>query len=140
MATLITGGTGFIGAEGVRLLLDRGEKDLIVFDINLSSKRLGDAAERVKTMRGDLGNFSQVLNVVKDAQPHTIYHLGGTLSVPSDADPAAAMRANALGTFHVLEAAKLFGVSQVHHPTTSRRWTMSWPASLPSPVQGSWRI
>jgi threonine 3-dehydrogenase len=35
------------------------------------------------------------------------------LSVPSDADPAAAMRANALGTFHVLEAARLFGVPQV---------------------------
>ena len=35
------------------------------------------------------------------------------LSVPSDADPAAAFQANALGTFHVLEAAKLFEVPQV---------------------------
>src|SRR5437868_14555296 len=35
------------------------------------------------------------------------------LSVPSDADPAAAIHANAMGTFHVLEAARLFGVLQV---------------------------
>jgi threonine 3-dehydrogenase len=35
------------------------------------------------------------------------------LSTPSDADPPAAMRANTLGTFHILEAARLFGVSQV---------------------------
>ena len=35
------------------------------------------------------------------------------LSVPSEADPAAAIQANALGTFHVLEAARLFDVPQV---------------------------
>jgi threonine 3-dehydrogenase len=40
------------------------------------------------------------------------------LSVPSDADPGAAIRANALGTFHVLEAAKLFDVTQVIFSST----------------------
>jgi nucleoside-diphosphate-sugar epimerase len=113
MTTLITGGTGFIGAELVRLLLAKGETDLVVLDINPSTKRLDDVAARVKVVRGDLGNFSHVLNAVKDARPSVIYHLGGMLSVPSDADPAAALRANALGTFHVLEAARLFEVSQV---------------------------
>ena len=113
MATLITGGTGFIGAEVVRLLLEKGETNLVVFDINPSTKRLDDVADQVEIVRGDLGNFSHVLNAVKNAQPSVIYHLGGMLSVPSDADPGAAIRANALGTFHVLEAAKLFEVSQV---------------------------
>jgi threonine 3-dehydrogenase len=113
MATLITGGTGFIGAEVVRLLLERGETDLVVFDINPSTKRLDEVADQVEIVRGDLGNFSQVLNAVKNAKPSVIYHLGGMLSAPSDADPSAAIRANALGTFHVLEAAKLFEISQV---------------------------
>jgi threonine 3-dehydrogenase len=40
------------------------------------------------------------------------------LSVPSDADPAASFRANAMGTFHVLEAAKLFEVPQVLFSST----------------------
>ena len=31
MTTLITGGTGFIGAEVVRLLLERGEQRPVVF-------------------------------------------------------------------------------------------------------------
>ena len=35
------------------------------------------------------------------------------LSLPSDADPAAAVHTNAMGTFHVLEAARLFDVKQV---------------------------
>jgi threonine 3-dehydrogenase len=113
MATLITGGTGFIGAEVVRLLLERGETDLVVFDIDPSTKRLDEVADQVEIVRGDLGNFSQVLNAVKNAKPSVIYHLGGMLSAPSDADPSAAIRANALGTFHVLEAAKLFEISQV---------------------------
>ena len=118
MAVLITGGTGFIGVEVARILLKKGEKRPVVFDINPSTKRLDEIADQVKFVRGDLGNFSHVLDVVQRANPSVIYHLGGMLSVPSDADPAAALRANALGTFHVLEAAKLFNVSQVLFSST----------------------
>ena len=64
MATLITGGTGFIGAEVVRTLLDRGETELVAFDLNPSARRLDDVAERVTVVLGDLGNFSHVLYVV----------------------------------------------------------------------------
>jgi threonine 3-dehydrogenase len=69
-------------------------------------------------VRGDLGNFSHVLSVVKESKPRVIYHLGGMLSVPSDADPQAAFRANAMGTFHVLEAARLFDVEKVLFSST----------------------
>jgi threonine 3-dehydrogenase len=53
-----------------------------------------------------------------------IYHLGGMLSVPSDADPAASFRANAMGTFHVLEAARLLGVAQVLFGSTIATYGM----------------
>ena len=118
MDTLITGGTGFIGAQIVRILLEKGKKDLVVFDINPSTKLLDDVADQIEVVRGDLGNFSHVLNVVKTCRPKVIYHLGGMLSVPSDADNAASFRANAMGTFHVLEAAKLFEVPQVFFSST----------------------
>jgi threonine 3-dehydrogenase len=118
MSTLITGGTGFIGAEIVRLLLEKGEKDLFVFDINPSTKLLDEVADQVEVVRGDLGNFSHVMNIVKTCKPQVIYHLGGMLSVPSDADHAASFRANAMGTFHILEASKLFAVPQVLFSST----------------------
>jgi threonine 3-dehydrogenase len=118
MSVLVTGGTGFIGAEVVRLLLGKGETTLVAFDINPSTKMLDDVADRVEVVRGDLGNFSHVLNVVQRIQPKAIYHLGGMLSVPSEADPAASFRANAMGTFHVLEAARLFHVPQVFFSST----------------------
>jgi threonine 3-dehydrogenase len=118
MATLVTGGTGFIGAEVARLLLARGESKLLLFDLNPSVNRLDEVADRVEVVRGDLGTFSHVLDAVKRSRPQVIYHLGGTLSVPSNADPPAALRANVLGIFHVLEAARLFGVPQVVFSST----------------------
>ena len=113
MATLITGGAGFIGREVVRLLLEKGESRPLVMSRDPSPRRLGDLADQVDVMRSDLGNFSHVLEAVKRARPKVIYHLGATLSVPSEDDPAGALQTNAMGTFHVLEAAQLFDVPQV---------------------------
>lgn len=113
MASLITGGTGFLGVELTRLLLERGETKPVLLDLSPSTQRLDDVADRVNLVRGDLGNFSDVLDTVKASKPDVIYHLGGMLTLLSEAHPSAAMRANVLGTFHVLEAARLFGVRQV---------------------------
>ena len=113
MATLITGGTGFIGAEMARILLREGESDVTLFDIDDSRRRLDDIADKVKVVRGDVGNFSHVLDVVRESGAEVVFHMGSMLSVPSDADPQAAFRTNAMGTFHVLEACRLFGVRQL---------------------------
>ncbi len=118
MTTLITGGTGFIGAEVVRILLEKAEKKPVVFDINPALNRLDDIAGQTEVVRGDLSNFSHVLNLVKAVRPSTIYHLGGMLSVPSDADPPASFRTNVIGTFYLLEAARLFEVPQVIFSST----------------------
>ena len=113
MATLITGGTGFIGAEVARILLADGESEITLFDINDSTKRLDDIADKVDVIRGDVGNFSHVLDAVRASGADVVFHMGSMLSVPSDADPAAAFRANAMGTFHVFEACRLFGVGKM---------------------------
>jgi threonine 3-dehydrogenase len=112
MAVLITGGAGFVGREVARMLLDRGE-EVTVFSRSPTPTRLGDLADRVTAISGDVGNFSHVLDAVKASKPDVIYHLGAMLSVPSDADPASAIQSNAMGTFYVLEAARLFGVGKV---------------------------
>ncbi len=118
MSILITGGTGFIGAEVARLLAAKGEKEIVAFDINPSTKLLDDLAGTMEVIRGDLGNFSHVLQAVQKFRPTAVYHLGGMLSVPSDADHAASFRANAMGTYHVLEAARLYQVPQVLFSST----------------------
>ena len=112
MRALVTGGNGFIGSEVVRLLLAAGDEP-VVFHRSANTERLSDIAAEVEFLRGDLGNFSHVLDAVKKSRPDVIYHLGAMHSIPSDADPQAALQVNVLGTYHILEAARLFDVPQV---------------------------
>ena len=113
MEILVTGGTGFVGLEVVRQLLAEGDANITIFSRNPSPEKLGDLADQVSTVSGDVGNFSHVLDVVKNTRPEVIYHLGGMLSVPSEGDPTSAIQTNAMGTFYVLEASRLFDVRQV---------------------------
>ncbi len=117
MPILVTGGTGFIGAEVARVLVRKGEKP-IIFDINDRKTLLKGVEDQVTIVKGDVSNYSHVFNVVKQNQIDTIYHLGSMLSVPSEADPWSSFRVNAQGTFNVLEAARLLGVKKVLFSST----------------------
>lgn len=55
-----------------------------------------------------LTSLPEVLNAVRDFTPKTIFHLAALLSEPSEANPWASINVNALGTYHILEAARLF--------------------------------
>lgn len=112
MATLITGGTGFIGSQLARLLLQAG-RDVVLFDLYPRLHAIRDIEGRVKVVRGDLANFAEVLGVVQGHGVDTIFHLGAMVSMPSEANPQASYAVNVNGTFHVLEAARLFAVRQV---------------------------
>ncbi len=112
MAILITGGAGLIGSEVARAFLKRGEK-VIIFDVfvndSLDKEKLGDLTQ----IKGDVSNWPEVLNAVKDHNVHTIFHLAAMLTVASEANPWACFNVNGLGTFHALEAARIFGVKKV---------------------------
>ena len=86
MGTLITGGTGFIGAAVARLLISRGTTDITLFDVSDSRRRLDDIGDAVTVVKGDVGNFSHVLDAVRLSRAEVIYHLGSMLSLPSERD------------------------------------------------------
>ena len=117
MAKLITGGTGYIGAELAHLLVERGE-EVVLFDIVLNEYRVEGIKNKVKMVRGDLGNYSEVLNVVKDNNITDIYHMGSMLTYVSEGNPWGSFRANVIGTYNVLEAARLFGVKKMMFTST----------------------
>lgn len=111
MAKLVTGGSGQIGAALVHILVDRGE-EVVVFDIN-KGRRIGDIENQIKFVRGDLGIWSEVMNVVKDYKITQIYHMGAMLTSDSEANPWASFQTNVVGTYNILEAARLLNVEKM---------------------------
>ncbi|MFC2036319.1 NAD-dependent epimerase/dehydratase family protein [Chloroflexota bacterium] len=123
MVKLITGGMGYIGAELANILAARGE-EVVLFDITINRYRIKDIENRVKIVQGDLGNFSEVINVVKDNNITEIYHLGSMLTYMSELDPWASFQVNVIGSYNVLEAARLFGVERMMFTSTQGTFSL----------------
>ena len=83
MAKLVTGGTGYIGSETVRQLVNRGE-EVVVFDVVINRYRIEDLEKKVQIVRGDLGNFPEVLNLFRENKFDAIYHMGSMLSYAAE--------------------------------------------------------
>lgn len=115
---LITGGLGFLGSNLARQLLKKGE-EVFLFDVIPGSKLIEDIKTEVKIVRGDLSNWAEVLDAVKSNHVDCIYHIGAVISEAAENRPATAYMVNANGTFHVLEAARMFGASVVFASTTA---------------------
>ena len=72
------------------MLVEKGEK-VWVFDKFTPPQRFEGVADRIETLSGDLANFPKVLEAVKSSAPQVIFHLGGMLSLPANADPLTAI-------------------------------------------------
>ncbi|NOH01177.1 MAG: NAD-dependent epimerase/dehydratase family protein [Chloroflexi bacterium] len=112
---LVTGGAGFIGSNYVHRLLKRGEK-VTIYD-NLSR---GGAPRNLEWLKKEFGEnaFDVVVADVRDAGRITevaktsdvIAHLAGQVAVTTSVvNPRDDFESNALGTFNVMEAARLSG-------------------------------
>lgn len=112
MSILITGGCGFIGANLARTYLERN-KSVVVLDSAPEEFFPDDLKGRAQYIQGDITNWVEVLDAVKNNGVRDIFHLAGILSAPSEANPSRSYRINVEGTFHVMEAARICGVEKV---------------------------
>ncbi len=122
MRYLVTGGAGFIGSNYVRRLLARGD-EVIVYDNlsrygaegNLAWLRELFGASAFTFVEGDLRDAALLTSVADTCD--VIVHLAGQVAVTTSvAHPRADFEANALGTFNVLEAARLSSTRRSHPP------------------------
>ena len=113
---LVTGATGFLGGWIVRDLLDRGA-DVIALIRNGSPNSMlvrdGDIAH-VKTVHGSIENPDLIRRTLAEHSVDTILHLAAQPTVGvAMANPASTFQANIVGTWNVLESARLCNVRQV---------------------------
>ncbi len=110
---LITGGAGFIGSNYAARLLQRGEQVIIYDNLSRSGavrnldwlrKTYGENSFRL--VQADVRDSGSIQEAAKEAD--VIVHLAGQVAVTTSVvDPRNDFEINALGTFNVLEAARL---------------------------------
>jgi len=109
----ITGGAGFIGSNYVHRLLERGEKVIIYDDLsragalrNLAWLREQFGQDSFQLVVGDVRDAALLTGSSRDAD--VFVHLAAQVAVTTSvADPRNDFEINALGTFNLVEAARL---------------------------------
>jgi UDP-glucose 4-epimerase len=121
MRCLVTGGAGFIGSNLVDALLAQGEEVTVVDDLSTGRLQnlegaLGTGAQLVEQ---DIRDAAAMGELVRQAQPETIFHLAAQIDVrKSVADPAFDASINVGGIANVLEAARVAGTGRVVFSST----------------------
>jgi len=119
MKVLVTGGAGFVGSHVAEYYAKNGS-EVVVFDnlsrVEILGKSVGDPLYNwnylknnygnVELVKGDIRSFEEVKAVSKDVD--AIVHTAAQVAVTTSlSDPRTDFEINALGTFNVLEAARL---------------------------------
>lgn len=117
MAYLITGGTGFLGSNVARHLLEKGQK-VVVCDISPD----GDVVNMLKSRavpgqlriaQADVSKKGSLHRLMEAQLVDTIIHMACLLTEDCSRDSSRAIEVNCLGTAHVLEAAVRYDVSRL---------------------------
>lgn len=116
---LVTGGAGFIGANLVRALLERGDAVRVLDNFSTGNRgNLSAVAPDVEVVEGDLRSYERVHTAVRGSE--VVYHLGALGSVPrSVQDPLTSTAVNVEGTLNVLLAARDESVRRVVFASSS---------------------
>lgn len=102
---LVTGATGFIGANLVRRLLGEAA-DVHACTLRGDVRRLTDVLDRVRLHRVDLAEPDDVSRVVRASRPEVVFHLAAHGVLDARPDLARLEAATAGGTRRLLEACR----------------------------------
>jgi len=142
---LVTGGAGLIGSSTIDLLLrEHTPTKIVIFD-NLVRGRLANveralADKRVSFVEGDIADSAAIERATRGMD--AVIHLAALRITACAAEPRQALEVMCDGSFNVVEAARLAGVTRVvaassasiygladsfptredHHPYNNRTW------------------
>ncbi|MBI2278853.1 MAG: NAD-dependent epimerase/dehydratase family protein [Candidatus Brennerbacteria bacterium] len=120
---LITGGTGFVGANFIRTFVARGDEVYVTVRSHSNPWRLSDIKDRVHFCEVNLEEEAEVARVVRLVAPEVILHFatyGGSQGREQDVRTTIAM--NVLGTINLMRASVETGFSCFINTGTSSEY------------------
>lgn len=114
MRFLITGATGFVGANLARVLLQEQNNEVFITARKTSDfSRLVDCQNLLQGISYvDLVDRKAVFETVASIQPDVIYHIATYGGFPGQADTNLAIQSNLVATMNLLDAAVAMNVQQ----------------------------
>jgi nucleoside-diphosphate-sugar epimerase len=127
---LITGGTGFVGANlARRVLRDGHETHLLVRDSH-QSWRLDEIARHVRLHEGNLEDGEAIRRIVGEVKPDWVFHLAAYGAYSNQVGFERMLATNLTGCVMLLDASKETGVETfVHTGSSSEYGYKDHPAS-----------
>jgi len=104
-AVLVTGGSGFLGAEVCRQLIAAGQR---VIDVRHKAMPASD----VISVSADIANYQQLEAIFLEYKINAIIHMAATLTTNSNQNPDLAFRVNVLGSNNLLELTRHYGINR----------------------------
>lgn len=101
---IITGGTGFVGANLARRLLQEGHEVHLLVRQGFAPWRIEEIRADVRLHEVDLGNRESLLPVIDEIRPDWVFHLATHGAYSSQNDLSQIVRTNILGTVNLVEA------------------------------------
>ena len=121
MKALIVGGTGTLGQELTRQLLDRGYEIRILSRDELKQKQMADRFknDRISYLLGDVRDIGALRAAMRDVD--VAFHVAALKHVDTlEFHPEEAVKTNVIGTINVADAAEEMGVRYVAFSSTDK--------------------
>ena len=119
---LVTGGTGFVGANLVRRLLRDGHAVHLLVRPEHAAWRIEEIRCDVRLHQLDLSDAQAVSKAVEEIKPEWIFHLAAHGAYSWQADIAQIFQTNLLGTIRLVEACLKTGFESFIHTGSSSEY------------------
>ncbi len=119
---LVTGGTGFVGANLVRRLLGDGHEVHLLVRAEHSPWRIADIENDIYLHPVELHDAARVAASIRQIRPEWIFHLAAHGAYPSQTDAQRMVEVNLLGTINLLDACCATGFEAFVHTGSSSEY------------------
>ena len=119
MRYIITGGAGFIGSHLAEELIRKKKKVIVLDNLSTGNKNnLKNILKQIEFKKIDICNLNQLLKIFKKGD--VVFHLAAMADiVPSIVNSDKYFRANVVGTYNILKAAKEKKISRLIYAASS---------------------